>query len=158
MVTEDGRNCREVRRRIALGKEAFSKKRDLVQKSLSLHLRKCMMKVFVWSVVLYGSEMWTLQKEDIRQLETFETWIWSHKMKVSWTEHKTNEEVLQMVNTEREMIETLRSRQKIWLGHILRHDSLLRITLEGRIQGKRLWKTKNNSNPMNRLTINDLIL
>ena len=42
------------------------------------------------------------------------------------------------------MMDTLRSRQKRWLGHILRHDSLLRIALEGRIQGKRLWKTKNN--------------
>ena len=50
----------------------------------------------------------------------------------------TNEEVLQMVNTERKMMDTLRSRQKRWLGHILRHDSLLWITLEGRIQGKRL--------------------
>jgi len=58
-------------------------------------------------------------------------------MKISWTEHKTNEEALQMVDTEREMImmDTLRSRQKRWLGHILRHDSLLTITLEGRIQG-----------------------
>jgi len=62
-------------------------------------------------------------------------------MKVSWTEHKTNEEVLQMVDTEREMMDTLRSQQKRWLGHILRHDSLLRITLEGQILGeKRLWK------------------
>ena len=58
-------------------------------------------------------------------------------MKLSWTEQKTNEEVLQMVDTEREMMDTLRSRQKRWLGHILRHDSLLRITLEGRIQGKK---------------------
>ena len=42
-----------------------------------------------------------------------------------------------MVDTEREMMYTLRSRQKRWLGHILSHDSLLRITLEGRIQGKK---------------------
>ena len=68
-------------------------------------------------------------------------------MKVSWTEHKTNE-VLQMADTEREMMDTLRSRQKRWLGHILRHDLLLRITLEGLIQGKRLWKTKNNVRKM----------
>ena len=34
-------------------------------------------------------------------------------------------------------MDTLRSRQKRWLGHILRHDSLLRITLEGRIQGEK---------------------
>ena len=71
-------------------------------------------------------------------------WIWRRMMKVSWTEHKTNEEVLQMVDTEREMMDTLRSRQKRWLGHILRHDSLLRTTLERRMQGKMLWKTKNN--------------
>ena len=58
-------------------------------------------------------------------------------MKVSWTEHKTNVEVLQMVDIEREMMDTLRSRQKRWLGHIFRHDSLLRTTLEGRIQGKK---------------------
>jgi len=41
--------------------------------------------------------------------------IWRRIMKVSWTEHKTNEEVLRMVDTEREMMDTLRSRQKRWL-------------------------------------------
>ena len=113
-MTEDGRNCREVRRRIALGKEAFNKKKDLMQTSLSLHLRKHLVKVFVWSVVLYGSETWTLQKEDIWRLEAFEMCIWRRMMKVSWTEHKTNEEVLQIVDTEREIMDTLRSRQKRW--------------------------------------------
>jgi len=58
LVTEDGRSYREVRRRIALGKEAFNKKKDIMQKSLSLHLRKHLVKLFVWSVVLYGSETW----------------------------------------------------------------------------------------------------
>ena len=33
-------------------------------------------------------------------------------MKVSWTEHKANEEVLQMVDAEREMMDMLRSRQR----------------------------------------------
>ena len=44
-----------------------------------------------------------------------------------------------MVETEREIMNTVRSRQKRWLGHILRHDSLLRITLEGQIQGKKVF-------------------
>jgi len=43
-----------------------------------------------------------------------------------------------MVETKREIMDTVRSRQKRWLGHILRHDSLLGITLEGRIQGKKV--------------------
>ena len=33
------------------------------------------------------------------------------EMKVSWTEHKTNEQVLQMVDTEREIMDTLRSQK-----------------------------------------------
>ena len=67
-------------------------------------------------------------------------------MRVSRTEHITNEEILQMVETEREIMDTVRSRQKRWLGHILRHDSLLRITLEGQIQGKKAYgETKNNA-------------
>jgi len=37
MVTEDCRSCHIVRRRIALGKEAFNKKRDLMRRSLSLY-------------------------------------------------------------------------------------------------------------------------
>jgi len=61
-------------------------------------------------------------------------------MKVPWTEHKTNEEILQMVETEREIImDTVRSRQKRRIGHILRHDSLLGIMLEGQIQGKKAY-------------------
>jgi len=84
---------------------------------------------------------------DDRRLEAFEIWIWRRMMKVPWTEHKTNEEILQMVETERKLIDTLRSRQKRWLRHILRHDSLLTITLEAQIQGKKVYslrETKNN--------------
>jgi len=43
-------------------------------------------------------------------------------MKVPWTEHKTNEKILQMVETKREImdnLDTVRSRQKRWLGHIV---------------------------------------
>jgi len=58
-------------------------------------------------------------------------------MKVPWTEHKTNE-LLKMVETEREIMDTIRSRQKRWLGHILRHDSLLRVRITlGQLQGGR---------------------
>ena len=60
-------------------------------------------------------------------------------MDVSCTVHKTNEKILQMVETEREIMDTIRSGQKRWLGNILKHDSLLRITLEGQIQGKKVY-------------------
>ena len=63
-------------------------------------------------------------------------------MKVPWTEHKTNEEILKMVETERKIMDTVKSRQKRWLGHILRHDSLLRNENNVRrtkLQGKKAY-------------------
>jgi len=122
-----------------LGKEAFNKKSDLMRGSLSLHLKKRMVRAFVWSVALCGGETWTLQKEDIRRLGAFEMWMWRRVVRVLWTERKTGEEVLNMVETEGGMMDAIGGRQKRWLGHILRHDSLLRITLEGQIQGKKAY-------------------
>src|SRR5688572_21649614 len=44
---------------------------------------------------------------------------------------------LQMVDEKRSMIWIIRSRQRKWLGHIMRGDSLLRIIIEGRMEGKK---------------------
>ena len=70
-------------------------------------MKKRMVKAFVCSVALYRSETWTLQKEDIRRLEAFDIWFWRRMIKVPCTEHKTNKEMLQMVETEREIMDTV---------------------------------------------------
>jgi len=46
-------------------------------------------------------------------------------MKVPWTEHKTNEEILKMVETERKPVDTVRSRQMRWLGLAVFADAWL---------------------------------
>jgi len=73
-----------------LGKEAFNKKSDPMRGSLRLHLKKRIAKAFVWSVALYGSETWTLRKEDIRRLRHSKHGFGGRLiMKVPLTEHKT---------------------------------------------------------------------
>ena len=93
LITTDAKCHKEIRRRIAIGKEAFTKRRELLRGKLNRNLKKRMIKTLVWSVVLYGSETWTMRKEDIKKIEAFEMWIWRRMEKISWTEHKTNEEV-----------------------------------------------------------------
>ncbi|XP_047474126.1 uncharacterized protein LOC125028694 [Penaeus chinensis] len=51
-------------------KDAFNSRRELLTKKFNLRLKKRMIKTLVWSVLLYGSESWTLKKEDIRRLES----------------------------------------------------------------------------------------
>ena len=58
-------------------------------------------------------------------------------MKISWTVHRSNQEVLDVVGENRGLITSIRQRLKNWLGHVLRGDSLLRTVLEGRMERTR---------------------
>ena len=65
-------------------------------------------------------------------------WIWRRMEKISWVERRTNEEILQLVEERRSLIGTIRERQKKWIGHILRSDTLLRDIIEGRMEGEKM--------------------
>ena len=54
--------------RIVLAKDAFSKRKELLTKSLSKELKKRIVKVLVWPVVMYGCETWTLRKAEVDKL------------------------------------------------------------------------------------------
>jgi len=59
-------------------------------------------------------------------------------MKISWTEHRSNQEVLDMADENSSLMNTIRQWQKNWLrGHMLRNESLLCTVLEGRMEGTR---------------------
>ena len=47
-----------------------------------------------------------------------------------------NEEVLRRVNENRQILNSIWQRKHRWIGHVLRHDGLLRETIEGRMKGK----------------------
>ena len=61
-------------RMIAMAKAAFSKKKILFTSKLDLNLRKKLIKCYIWSMVLYGAETWTLRVADQKYLESFEMW------------------------------------------------------------------------------------
>src|SRR6218665_3389505 len=84
MPSNDAKCHREIRRRIAMGKEAFLKRKELLRGGLKRSLKKRMIKT-----------------------------------------------------KERSLISTIRARQRNWMGHLLRGDSLQREIMEGRMEGKR---------------------
>ena len=44
--------------------------------------------------------------------------------KISWTEHRSNEEILDKVDENRSLMNTIRQRQKKWLDRVLRSESV----------------------------------
>src|SRR6218665_2830862 len=85
---------------------------------------------------MYCAETWTLRKADITRLEAFEMTIWRRTEKISWTEH-ISDGVLKLVEEERSLLTIIRTRQRNWMRHILRGDSLKREIIKGRMEGKR---------------------
>src|SRR6218665_1395891 len=58
MISNDARFHREIKRRIAMGKEAFSRRKELLRGGLKRCLKKRMAKTMIWSVALYCAETW----------------------------------------------------------------------------------------------------
>jgi len=46
-----------------MAKAAFNKKKNTFTSKLDLHLRKKLVKCYVWSMALYGDETWTLRQQ-----------------------------------------------------------------------------------------------
>jgi len=55
----------------------------------------------------------------------------------AWTEHRSSQEVLDMADENRSLMNIIRQKQKNWLGHVLRSESLLCTVLEGGMEGTR---------------------
>ena len=71
------------------------------------------------------------------KLEAAEMWFYRRMLRIPWTAHVTNEEVLRKIGTERKLLPTVRKRQLEFLGHVMRKESLENLTLTGRIEGKK---------------------
>jgi len=136
-ITDDGRCDKEIKARIVMAKEAFSRRKELMTRSLSRKIKKRIIKSLVWTIVLYGAETWTMRKEDVKRLEAFEMWVWRRMEKIPWTDKITNKEVLERIGEERHLVSTVVMRKKKWIGHVIRGQSLMKFVMEGRMEGKR---------------------
>ena len=137
-ITADVRCEREIKYRIEEAKRAFNEMRTLFKnRNLSLESRKRMVKTYVWSILLYGCETWTISRSMEKRLEAAEMWMWRRVLNVSWTQRVRNERVLERMGTERELMTTIRKRQLQFLGHVLRLEGLEHLSLTGRIEGVR---------------------
>ena len=53
-------------------KEAFNRNMSLLTSKLNIELKKKLVRCYVWSIALYGSETWTVRKLERKYLESFD--------------------------------------------------------------------------------------
>ena len=138
MATEDGKSESEIKQRIEIARGAFENmSKVLTNGSININTRKRLLKCYVWSTLLYGAETWTLTNSTMKKTKAFEMWCYRRMMRISYIEHKTNNEVLEMVTSKRALLCIIKKRKTEYFGHLIRMNGLQRILLEGKVNGKR---------------------
>lgn len=141
MINENWDNSQEIRCRIEKARAAFIKMNTLFKShNLNMEIKLRLLRCYVFSILLYGAETWTLKKETIKKLEAFELWLYRRILRISWKDKITNVEVLRRMNKEQELMKTIKCRKLQYLGHIMRNRdryNLLQEILQGKINSKR---------------------
>ena len=117
LITSDGRSDKDIKCRIGLAKKTFMDMKGVFcAKRTGLAIKKRLLKCYIWSVLTYGCESWTIRKTMQKRLEAAEMWFYRRILRISWTERMTNEEVLRKMGTERLLLDTISERQWRFVG------------------------------------------
>ena len=139
-VTSKGDSEQEIRTRLAMARAVVVQLAEVWKGSeIGKGLKVRLMKTLVWTVARYGSESWTLKKEDERRIGAFEMWAWRRMLRVSWRAHKTNVWIREKVGVKEEdgLLEKVKEGKLRKYGHWKRRpDSLVTATIEGEVQGR----------------------
>ena len=137
-ITNEGKSNKEIQIRIAQAKSMFMKLNDIfMSRDISLDLRLRAINLYVFSILLYGDETWTLNGESTKKLEALEMWIFRRLARVSYRDRVSNEEVMRRLGIERGLLSQIKTHKLSYFGHVARHDSLQKTVLTGRMEGRR---------------------
>ena len=78
-----------------------------------------------------------LKKKDKKRVNSFELWCYRRALRISWTEKKTNDEVLRRLNCKDRLLGILNSKKLKFIGHVMRSESLEKNLLTGMVIGYR---------------------
>ena len=95
-----------------MAKVSFQKLDNFLRdRKVSVRVKNKLIKCYMHSILLYGSECWTISPTMEDRLNATKTWFYRRILRISWKEHVSNEEVLKRAKAERRIIRTIRQRQ-----------------------------------------------
>ena len=113
--------AREIfKKMLALWKKSYDKPRQYIKKQRLYFVNKCpSSQSFVFSVVMYRCESWTIKKAECRRIGAFELWCWRRLFRIPWTARRSNQSILKEISPEYSL-EGLMPKMKLqYFGHLM---------------------------------------
>ena len=122
-----------------LGRKAMTNLDSILKsRGITLLTNVHIVKAMVFPVVMYRCESWTIKKAEYLRIGAFELWCWRWLLRVPWTARRSNQSILNEINTEYSL-EGLMLKLKLQIfGHLMqRADSLEKTLILVKIEGRR---------------------
>ena len=138
-ITADGDRSHEIKRRLLLGRKSMTNLDSILKtRDITLPTKVHLVKVIIFSVVMYECESWTTKKAECWRIDAFELWCWRRLLSVPWTARRPNQSFLKEINP-KYSLEGLMLKLKLqYFGHLIwRTDSFEKTLILGKIEGRR---------------------
>ena len=82
-ITADGDCSHEIKRRLLLGRKVMTNLESILEsRDIILPTKVCLVKVIVFTVVMYGCGSWTINKAEHQRIDAFELSRWRRLLRV----------------------------------------------------------------------------
>jgi hypothetical protein len=142
LINSDGSNEKEIQRRIGRRptSQAFGKMNRIWRsKELTKKTKIQVYETMIQPILLYGSECWTMRKQDEKRILTAEM-SWLRKIAgVSRLQRIRNDDIRQALGIQTTLLDKVIQRRLRWFGHVERmpFDRIPHNALHARFEGKR---------------------
>ena len=99
-ITADGDCSHEIKRCLLLRRKAMTNLNSLLKSRDILPTKVHLVKVMIFSVVMYGCESWTIKTAEHWRIDAFELWCWRRLLRVPWTSRRSNWSILKEISPE----------------------------------------------------------
>ena len=121
-----------LRRKFMTNLDSILKSRDII-----LPTKVCLVKVFVFPVVMYECESWTVKKAEHWRIDAFELWCWRRLLRVPWTARRSSQSILKEISPGYSLEELMLKLKLQYFGHLMqRADSLEKTQCWERLKAK----------------------
>ena len=88
---------------------------------------------------MYGCESWTIKRAEHQRIDAFKLWCWRTLLRVPWTARRSNQSIRKEISPGCSLEGLMLKLKLQHFGHLIqRADSLEKILMLGKIEGKRI--------------------
>ena len=120
-------------------KESYDQPRQHIKKQRYYFVNKGLSSQgYIFPVVMYGCESWTINKAEHQRIDAFELWYWRSLLRITWTARRSNQSILKEINPGCSLEGLMLKLKLQYFGHLMgRAESFEKILMLGKIEGRR---------------------